>query len=46
MGAVMGIIVSATYGIPFGIMLKFLRGDRMKMAMKTDSESPADSIVD
>lgn len=45
MGAVMGIIVSATYGVPFGIMLKFLRSDKVKIVMKTDGEPPASPIV-
>jgi hypothetical protein len=41
MGAVMGVVVSAVYGVPLGIMLKFLRGDKVKMALKTDVEPPA-----
>ena len=41
MGAVMGIGVSAFYGVPFVIMLKFLRGDKVRAAFKGDVETPA-----
>lgn len=38
MGAVMGVAISAMYGTPFAIMLKFLRGEKVKMAMRTTVE--------
>ena len=41
MGAVMGVVVSAIYGVPFAIMLKFLRGDRVKTALNPDAEPSA-----
>ena len=33
MGAVMGIIIMGIYGIPLGIMLKYLRGEKVKTAL-------------
>jgi hypothetical protein len=33
MGAVMGVVIIAIYGVPLGIMLKYLRGDIVKNAM-------------
>jgi hypothetical protein len=41
MGAVMGVVVMAIYGVPFAIMLKFLRGDKVKTAIKTAAELSA-----
>jgi hypothetical protein len=41
MGAVMGVVVMAIYGVPFAIMLKFLRGDKVKIAIKTAAELSA-----
>jgi len=34
MGAVMGIVILGVFGVPLGIMLKFLRGDKVKTAMR------------
>ena len=33
MGAVMGVVITGIYAVPLGIMLKFLRGDKVKNAM-------------
>jgi hypothetical protein len=33
MGVVMGIVVLGIYGVPLGIMLRFLRGDKVKLAL-------------
>lgn len=33
MGAIMGVVVTAIYGVPFGIMLKYLRGPKVKNAI-------------
>ena len=35
MGAIMGVVVTGIYGVPLGVMLKFLRGDKVKTAMTT-----------
>ena len=32
-GAIMGVIVSGIYAVPLGIMIKFLRGEKIKTAM-------------
>jgi len=37
-GAVMGVVASTVYGIPLGIMLKFLRGDKVKTAIVIASQ--------
>jgi TRAP-type C4-dicarboxylate transport system permease small subunit len=34
MGAVMGVVTTGKYAVPLGIMLKFLRGDKVKNAME------------
>ena len=42
-GAVMGVVISAIYVIPLGIMLKFLRGEKVRTAVKgiaQESNSP------
>lgn len=42
MGAVMGVVIIGIYGVPLGIMLKYLRGDRVKNAMTGPAtEQPA-----
>ena len=33
MGAVMGVAITGIYGVPLGIMMKYLRGDKVKNAM-------------
>jgi len=33
MGAIMGVVITGIYAVPLGIMLKFLRGDKVKNAM-------------
>jgi hypothetical protein len=40
MGAIMGVVISGFYGIPLGIMLKFLRSNKVKTALKTNVEPP------
>jgi hypothetical protein len=32
MGAVMGVVIIGFYAVPLGIMLKYLRGDKVKNA--------------
>ena len=42
MGAVMGLVIIGIYGVPLGIMLKYLRGDRVKNSMTgSAAEQPA-----
>jgi hypothetical protein len=36
-GGVMGVLVSAFYGAPLGIMLKYLRGSKIKNAIKVSN---------
>jgi len=38
MGAVMGIVVIGIYGVPFAIILKYLRGDKVKDAIIGNAE--------
>ena len=33
MGAVMGVVIIGIYGVPLGIMIKYLRGDKVKNAI-------------
>lgn len=42
MGAVMGVFITGIYGVPLGIMLKYLRGDKIKNAIAGTAE-PSDS---
>jgi len=44
MGAVMGLLIIGIYGVPLGIMLKYLRGDKVKNAIigKAEPIAPAD----
>ena len=38
MGAVMGVIISGIYGVPLGIMLKYLRGTKVRNAINGFAE--------
>ncbi len=38
MGAVMGVLISGIYGVPLGIMLKYLRGPKVKNAINAVDE--------
>ena len=40
MGAIMGIVITGIYGIPLGIMVKYLRGNKVKDAI-TEATEPA-----
>ena len=45
MGVVMGVIATGIYGVPLVIMLKYLRGDKIRNAVAgTDEETPTDDI--
>lgn len=41
MGAAMGVFITGIYGVPLGIMLKYLRGDKIKNAIAGNAE-PSD----
>jgi len=38
MGAVMGVVIIGIYGVPLGIMVKYLRGDKIKNAIAGGAE--------
>jgi hypothetical protein len=38
MGAVMGVVITGIYGVPLGIMLKYLRGPKVKNAINGTAE--------
>jgi len=38
MGAVMGVVITGIYGVPLGIMLKYLRGPKVKNAINGNAE--------
>ncbi len=40
MGAVMGVVMTGIYGIPLGIMLKYLRGSKVRNAVNGVQENP------
>lgn len=42
MGVVMGIVITAIYGVPLGIMVKYLRGARVKDAINGTAVSCGD----
>jgi hypothetical protein len=39
MGAIMGIVIIGIYGVPLGIMVKYLKGNKVKNAMISAAES-------
>lgn len=41
MGAVMGVVITGIYGVPLGIMVKYLRGDKVKNAITSYAEPGA-----
>lgn len=41
MGAVMGVVIIGIYGVPLGIMVKYLRGDKVKNAFIDCVEQPS-----
>lgn len=43
MGAVMGVIITGIYGVPLVIMLKYLRGSKVKSAINGSAEPGASS---
>ena len=38
MGAVMGVVIIGIYGVPLGIIVKYLRGDKVKKAIIGSAE--------
>jgi hypothetical protein len=45
-GAVMGVVITGIYGVPLGIMLKYLRGDKIKNAIAgiAEQENSTDGL--
>ncbi|MGD9367715.1 MAG: hypothetical protein PVH87_18590 [Desulfobacteraceae bacterium] len=41
MGTAMGVVITGIYGVPLGIMVKYLRGDKVKNAMTGFAEPGA-----
>lgn len=46
LGAVMGVVITAIYTIPLGIMLKYLRGETVKNAIRTGLQSTPAEVSD
>jgi hypothetical protein len=41
MGGAMGVVITGIYGVPLGIMLRYLRGDKVRSAMQGSAEASA-----